>query len=207
MAVLFQMMERERDQRERLQFFSSKKTSPPSFLFLLHAGVQSPFIGGKGSGASLWLHGERGSAGRLTSGCDWQGATPSTFHHESVWGGGFGSHVVCRVQRGKKKNCLPLLHVQGKEKGEQCRSKRHCSALFFFNIKRHRFMKNEPFHLKVAPTSFFELVLNLSFVLLSPHNVILILRINSIASLQISVSAAIVGCVFHFDPWPLIFVI
>ena len=105
-----------------------------SFLFLfLCAGVQSPFIGGKGSGASLWLHGERGSAGRLASGCDWQGAAPSTFHHESAWGGGFGRHVACRVQRGKKKKkCLPLLHVQGKEKGEQCRSKRHCSALFFF---------------------------------------------------------------------------
>jgi len=23
----------------------------------------------------------------------------------------------------RRKNCLPLLHVQGKEKGEQCRSK------------------------------------------------------------------------------------
>jgi hypothetical protein len=27
---------------------------------------------------------------------------------------------------------LPLLHVQGKKKEEQCRSKRHCFALFFF---------------------------------------------------------------------------
>ena len=42
----------ERDQRERLQFFSSKKNVPPSFFFS-RAGVQSPFIGGKGSGASL----------------------------------------------------------------------------------------------------------------------------------------------------------
>jgi len=49
-------------------------------------------------------------------------------------------------------------------------------------------------------------VLNLSFVLLS-HNVIWILRINSIASLQISVSAPIVGRVFHFDPWALIYAI
>jgi hypothetical protein len=64
-------------------------------------------------------------------------------------------------------------------------------TFFFFNMKRRRFMKNAPFHLKVAPASFFELVLNLSFVLLSPHNVILILRINSIASLKISVSAPI----------------
>jgi hypothetical protein len=34
--------------------------------------------------------------------------------------------------RRKKTVSLPLLHVQGKEKGEQCRSKRHCSAPFFF---------------------------------------------------------------------------
>ena len=50
-------------------------------------------------------------------------------------------------------------------------------------------------------------VLNLSFVLLSPHNVIFILRINSIASLLISVSAPIVGRAFHFSPWPLIYAI
>jgi hypothetical protein len=51
----------------------------------------------------------------------------------------------------RRKNCLPLLHVQGKEKGEQCRSKRHYSA-FFFNMKRRCFIQNAPFHLKVAPT-------------------------------------------------------
>jgi len=123
-----------------LSSFCPLSSVPPFFSLLSRAGVQSPFIGGKGSGASLWLHGERRSAGRLASGCDWQGAAPSTFHHESVWGGGFGRHVACRVQRGKKKNCLPLLHVQGKEKGEQC-----------------RFMKNVPFFLKVAPASFFQI--------------------------------------------------
>jgi hypothetical protein len=32
----------------------------------------------------------------------------------------------------RRKNCLPLLYVQGKEKGEQCRSKRHCSAILIF---------------------------------------------------------------------------
>jgi len=80
-------------------------------------------------------------------------------------------------------------------------------TFFFFYMKRRHFMKNAPFHLQVAPASFFKLVLNLSFVLLSPHNVISILKINSIASLQISVSAPIVGRVFHFDPWPLIYAI
>jgi len=33
----------------------------------------------------------------------------------------------------ERKNYLPLLHVRGKEKGEQCRSKRHCSAHFFLH--------------------------------------------------------------------------
>jgi hypothetical protein len=64
---------------------------------------------------------------------------PRPFIMRAYGGGGFGSHVVCRVQRGKKKNCLPLLHVQGKEKGEQCRSKRHCSALFFFKYETASF--------------------------------------------------------------------
>jgi len=72
---------------------------------------------------------------------------------------------------------------------------------FFFNMKQRRFIQNATFHLNVAPTYFFKSALNLSFVLLSPHNVIWILRINSIASLPISVAAPIVGRVFHFSPW------
>jgi len=46
---------------------------------------------------------------------------------------GFGR--ACGVQGLMKKEeenksvYLPLLHVQGKEKEEQCRSKRHCSSL------------------------------------------------------------------------------
>jgi len=74
---------------------------------------------------------------------------------------------------------------------------------FFFTMKRRRFIQNAPFHLNVAPAYFPNSVLNLSFVLLSPHNVIWILRINSIASLPISVSTPIVGRAFHFSPWPL----
>jgi len=93
----------------------------------------------------------------------------------------------------RRKNCLPLLHVQGKEKGEQCRFERHC----FFLKKKH---ETAPFHLKVAPAFVSQISPYLSFVLLSPHNVILILRINSIASLPISVSAPIVGRAFHFSP-------
>jgi hypothetical protein len=68
-------------------------------------------------------------------------------------------------------------------------------------MKWRRFIQNATFHLNMAPTYFFKSALNLSFVLLSPHNVIWILRINSIASLPISVAAPIVGRGFHFSPW------
>jgi hypothetical protein len=78
-----------------------------------------------------------------------------------------GLRVFCRARESlemmmkeaeeKKTVSLPLLHVQGKEKGEQCRSKRHCSALYFFYMKRRRFMKNASFHLKVAPAFFFQI--------------------------------------------------
>jgi len=96
---------------------------------------------------------------------------------------------------------LPLLHVQGKKKEEQCRSKQHRSgiilSLFFFNMKRRRFGQNAPFHLNKTRrqnASNFKSALNhLLFI--------------SIASLSISVSAPIVGLVFHFSPWPLIYAI
>jgi hypothetical protein len=47
-------------------------------------------------------------------------------------GGLWQAGGVSGSTRKEEKNYLPLLHVQGKEKGEQCRSKRHCSAPFFF---------------------------------------------------------------------------
>jgi hypothetical protein len=78
---------------------------------------------------------------------------------------------------------------------------------FFLTMKRRRFIQNAPFHLMWCHHIFPNSVLNLSFVLLSPHNVIWILRINSIAFLPISVSALIVGHAFHFSPWPLIYAI
>jgi hypothetical protein len=70
-------------------------------------------------------------------------------------------HVVKReAAHVKKKNppfCfLPLLHVHGRKKEEQCRSKRHRSDLllllffFFFGMKRRRFRQNAPFHLSPA---------------------------------------------------------
>ena len=92
---------------------------------------------------------------------------------------------------------LPLLHVQGKKKKEQCRSKRQRSGLFFFNMKRRRFRQNTSFYLNKTRrqnTSIFTSAVNyLLFI--------------SIASLSISDPAPIVGRVFHFSPWPLIYAI
>jgi len=73
-----------------------------------------------------------------------------------------------------------------------------CSFLFFFLIKcmkRRRFGENAPFHLNVAlERANFKSALNhLLFI--------------SIASLPNSVSAPLVGRVFHFSPWPLIYAI
>ena len=71
------------------------------------------------------------------------------------------------------------------------------SLSFFFNMKRRRFGQNAPFHLNKTRrqnASNFKSALNhLLFI--------------SIASLSISVSAPIVGLVFHFSPWPLIYAI
>jgi len=70
--------------------------------------------------------------------------------------------------------------------------------LFFFFLecmKRRRFGENAPFHLNVAPKrAKFQISPQSSFC-------------SSIASLPISVSAPLVGRVFHFSPWPLIYAI
>jgi len=60
-------------------------------------------------------------------------------------------HATGRSKEEKNKSFyLPLLHIQGKKKEGQCRSKRHCSVLFFFNMKRRRFGQNTPFHLNMV---------------------------------------------------------
>jgi hypothetical protein len=69
--------------------------------------------------------------------------------------------------------------------------------LFFFLIymKRRRFGENAPFHLNMAP--------EFANVHISPQSSFL----SSIAPLPISVSAPLVGRVFHSSPWPLIYAI
>jgi hypothetical protein len=70
--------------------------------------------------------------------------------------------------------------------------------LFFFVfecMKRRRFGENAPFHLNVAPKR--------AKFQISPQSSFL----SSIASLPISVSVPLVGRVFHFSPWSLIYAI
>jgi len=138
--------------------------------------------------------------GWLANGWGWQGAAPLVFfHHEGAWGVSFGRHVAW--ERGQKKTklfFLPLLHVQGEEERGTVSFKTTLFwFFFFFNMKRRRFGQNAPFHLNKTRrqnASNFKSALNyLLFI--------------SIASLSISVSAPIVGRVFHFSPWPLIYAI
>ena len=92
----------------------------------------------------------------------------------------------------------PVLHVQGRKKEEQCRSKRHRSVFFFFfYMKRRRFKQNAPFHLSPARRQ------NASICKAALNYLLFI----SIVSLPILVSAPLVGRVFHFSPWPLIYAI
>jgi hypothetical protein len=94
--------------------------------------------------------------------------------------------------------------VAGRSKKEKtkafifpCCTSRGRRRTLFFNMKRRRFGQNAPFHLNKTRrqnASNFKSLLNyLLFI--------------SIASLSISVSAPIVGRVFHFSPWPLIYAI
>ena len=141
------------------------------------------FIEPRERGFLLLQMGSRAHGGWSASGHDWQGAAPSVLAGHAAGGRPVGAapsilaRHAARKRRNKRKEkkqnlfCLPLLHVQGKKKEEQCHSKRHRSDLFFFNMKRCRFRQNAPFHVNQTRrqnTSIFKAALNLSFVLLSP---------------------------------------
>jgi hypothetical protein len=63
---------------------------------------------------------------------------PLISHHQGVWGFGLlqgTQHAGLNEERRRSKTAyLPQQHVQKKEKEEQCRSKRHCSAFFPFHF-------------------------------------------------------------------------
>jgi hypothetical protein len=72
----------------------------------------------------------------LVGGRGWQGAAPLISHYHGAWGFGLlqgTRHAGFNEERRRSKTAyLPLLHVQRKEKEEQCRSKRNYSALFIY---------------------------------------------------------------------------
>jgi hypothetical protein len=74
---------------------------------------------------------------------------------------------------------------------------------FFFNMKWCRFGKNTSFHLNKMAPKHVNFQISPQFVLCSfkSSNAILILRINSIASLPTSIAGPKVGCLFHFSSW------
>ena len=102
----------------------------------------------KGAGASLlppycraWGAGiccPATTSGWLASGRGWQGAAPPVSHHEGAWGFRFGrargegdGHEELKKKK-TKVSFFPCCASRGKKKAEQCCSKRHRSALFFF---------------------------------------------------------------------------
>jgi hypothetical protein len=108
---------------------------------------------------------------------------------------------ACGVRERPKKNktflSSPAARSGGRRKRNSVVQNDTVLVFFFFNMKRRRFGQNAPFHLNKTRrqnASNFKSALNyLLFI--------------SIASLSISVSAPIVGRVFHFSPWPLIYAI
>jgi hypothetical protein len=162
-------------------FFISLRLHPPT----VGAGVESLFIGPRERGLLIVVHGEQGSAG-LAGQWAWLARRGAPDFSSSRLG-------VSRLLQGTR------LAGINEERGRKLPTFPCCTS--GGRRKKNSVVQNAPFHLNVAPANFFKSVLNLSFVLLSPHNVIWVLRINSIASLPISVAAPIVGRVFHFNPW------
>jgi hypothetical protein len=87
-----------------------------------------------GSRVFLPCH-DNGRTGEVTNGRGLQGTSSLVSHYKGVWGFRFWKKHAGRERRSskkeKKKFFLPLLHIQGKKKEEQCRSKRHYFVPFF----------------------------------------------------------------------------
>jgi len=130
-------------------FFLCLSLSPP-LLPLACWRCGGVFIGQKEAEASLlppyssaWGAGlcyPATTPGWLANGWGWQGAAPLFFFfipimrvHKGLVLAGMREERDATKIKEKKQNLffLPLLHVQGKKKKEQCRSKRHRSDPFF----------------------------------------------------------------------------
>ena len=183
--------------------FSSLFFSPSPFIAAVLAVIY------RAKWVSLYC-GAWGATGRSAMGRDCQGAAPPPRLSGRC---AVGGRPLCPVgglqarvagKNSKKSNLFSFFPAAWSgEEDEQCRSKRHRSALSFFFfflfvfecMKRRRFGENAPFHLNVAPKR--------AKFQISPQSSFL----SSIASLPISVSVPLVGRVFHFSPWSLIYAI
>jgi len=67
---------------------------------------------------------------------------PRPFIMRAYGGGGFGRHVACRVQRGKKKKLpSPAARPGEGERGTvSFKTTLFCTLFFFYNMKRRRFI-------------------------------------------------------------------
>ena len=171
----------------------------------------------KGAGLFIIAHREQGSAGWLASRRGWQGAAPLVSHHQRAWG--FGSWQSTWEERGniiKEEKTKKILSSPTTRPGEEERgilsfkTTPFCSFFFFFKMKQRRFEQNAPFHLnkkKVPKRVNFQINPQSILCSIKYSNVILILKINSNASLPTSIAALIVGHLFHFGSWFLIYAI
>jgi hypothetical protein len=91
----------------------------------------------------------------------------------------------------------------GEEGGGTVSLKTTLFCSFFFNMKQRRFIQNALFHLNKIWRQQINFQISPQFILCSfkSSNSILILRINSIASLPTSIVSPIVGHPFHFSHW------
>jgi hypothetical protein len=129
-----------------------------------------------------------------------------------LWPASFSKNKRWKIEE-EQSSSSPALRVQGKKKTQNAIQNGTVSGFLFFYeqwMKRRRFGQNAPFQLKgnggkiVSKSKS-----SLQFVICSIKSsiAILILKINSIASLLNSIVSPEVGCLFHFSPWSLIYAI
>jgi hypothetical protein len=107
----------------------------------------------------------QGNAGRLASGRRWQGVLPLISHHQ-----GLGFRDFCRARgsqelmKKEEENCLPSPAARpGEGERRTVSLKTTLFCLFFFYMKRRRFIQNTPFNLNVAPSNVFQISPQSSF--------------------------------------------
>jgi hypothetical protein len=68
----------------------------------------------------------------LASGCDWQGAAPSTLHHETVWGAALAGMWRVGFNEERRKIAFPCCTSRGRRKGNSVVQNDTVLHFFFF---------------------------------------------------------------------------